>query len=70
MGQKFLFVLIGCVFAAIVGATFVNNSYVDWPTHESPTIPEITHIDNNFVPPEDYITNESVNPALDKSFIN
>ena len=70
MGQKFLFVLIGCIFVAIAGATFVNNKYINWPIHESPIIPDISAIDSNFDPPEDYIEPESSNPSIDKSFID
>ena len=70
MGQKFLFVLVGCIFAAIAGATFVNNSYIDWPIYETPIIPDISAIDDNFDPPKGYIETESFNPSIDKSFIN
>ena len=69
MGQKFLFVLFGCVFAAVAGAAFVNNSYIDWPTYESPTLPNIKVIDDNFEPTPNYIHKDSLSPALDKSFI-
>ncbi len=69
MGQKFLFVLFGCVFAAVAGATFVNRSYIDWPTYESPIIPDIETIDGEFKPTTNYINPDSLNPFLDKSYI-
>ena len=70
MGQKFLFVLIGCIFVATAGAMFVNNSYINWPIYEDPIIPDISAIDSSFDPPEDYIKPKSLNPSIDKSFIN
>lgn len=69
MGQKFLFVLVGCVFAAVAGAAYVNNNHISWPTHEDPVLPDISPIRNEFRPPEGYITPESLNPSKDKSYI-
>ena len=69
MGQKFLFVLVGCIFAAIAGATFVNNNYIEWPLHEDPVLPDISPISNDFEPPKGYITPDSLNPSKDKTII-
>ena len=66
MGQKFLFVLVGCIFAAVVGSIFVNDKYISWPIYEEPTIPDIQGINGDFNPPKDYITSESVNLSLPK----
>lgn len=69
MGQKFLFVLFGCVFAAVAGAIFVNENHISWPLYEDPTLPDIEAIDGSFNPTENYIKADSLNPALDKSYI-